>query len=43
VTIDSMRERVEHDLHYIRHWSIWSDVRILIKTVHHVIKRSNAY
>ncbi len=42
-TIDSMRARVEYDLQYIRNWSIWTDVRILFKTVHHVITRSNAY
>src|SRR5580658_576829 len=42
-TIDSMRERIEHDLHYIRHWSLWTDVRILFKTVHHVMTRSDAH
>lgn len=42
-TIDSMRGRIEHDLHYIRNWSLWTDVRILFKTVHHVMTRSDAH
>lgn len=42
-TVDTMRARIEYDLQYIRNWSIWTDMRILLKTVHHVIRRSNAY
>lgn len=29
----SLRKRIRHDLHYIRHWSVWLDVRILFNTV----------
>ncbi|WP_417530264.1 undecaprenyl-phosphate glucose phosphotransferase [Marinobacter lipolyticus] len=31
-TIDKMQKRVELDLDYINHWSLWLDLRILIKT-----------
>ena len=32
-TDDKMRARVEHDLNYIDHWSIWFDIKILVLTV----------
>jgi len=31
-TLDKMQKRVEMDLEYINHWSLWLDVKILIKT-----------
>lgn len=31
-TLDKMLRRVELDLEYINHWSLWLDVKILIKT-----------
>ncbi len=31
-TIDKMRARVELDLYYIEHWSIWFDLRIILQT-----------
>ncbi|KEF31631.1 Capsular polysaccharide biosynthesis protein [Marinobacter nitratireducens] len=31
-TLDKMQKRVELDLDYINHWSLWLDVKILIKT-----------
>lgn len=31
-TIDKMQQRVNQDLHYINHWSLWLDIKILIKT-----------
>ncbi|MCV6614108.1 MAG: undecaprenyl-phosphate glucose phosphotransferase, partial [Cellvibrionaceae bacterium] len=31
-TIDKMQERVEYDLAYINNWSLWLDLKILIKT-----------
>jgi Undecaprenyl-phosphate glucose phosphotransferase len=32
-TDDKMARRVDHDLYYIDNWSIWLDLRILLKTV----------
>ncbi len=41
-TIAKIQRRVEHDLFYIDNWSIWFDVRILIRTVWHVLRADNA-
>jgi len=41
--LDSMRKRIEFDLAYLRHWSLWLDLRILFKTVGVVWADSNAY
>ncbi|MEA3376036.1 MAG: exopolysaccharide biosynthesis polyprenyl glycosylphosphotransferase, partial [Chloroflexota bacterium] len=35
--------RVEDDLYYIRNWSVWLDVRILLMTVGAVIRGEGAY
>ena len=32
-TIEKMQRRIEHDLHYIEHWSLMLDVKILIMTL----------
>ena len=40
---EAMRARVEHDLYYIDHWSLWLDVKIIFKTVVSPKARSNAY
>ena len=29
-TLDKMAKRVEYDLHYIKHWSLWLDVKIIL-------------
>lgn len=39
----SLKKRVQYDLHYIRHWSLWLDLLILIRTPFHVFQRKNAY
>jgi lipopolysaccharide/colanic/teichoic acid biosynthesis glycosyltransferase len=42
-TIERAEKRIEFDLHYIEHWSIWFDLRILFLTAFAVIAGSNAY
>jgi putative colanic acid biosynthesis UDP-glucose lipid carrier transferase len=32
-TLHKMQKRVEFDLHYIRHWSLWLDIKIVILTI----------
>jgi putative colanic acid biosynthesis UDP-glucose lipid carrier transferase len=42
-TLEKMERRVELDHRYIREWSLWMDVKILIKTALVVFKQENAY
>ncbi|GLQ30292.1 undecaprenyl-phosphate glucose phosphotransferase [Litoribrevibacter albus] len=42
-TLEKMEKRIEHDLHYIHHWTIWWDVKIIIKTVFKGFTGKNAY
>jgi putative colanic acid biosynthesis UDP-glucose lipid carrier transferase len=39
-TVDKMRRRVEYDLDYLRHWSVWLDVKILFRTLRMITDRS---
>lgn len=39
----SYEERVRLDMHYIRNWTIWSDLQILWQTIPAVIKGRGAY
>jgi putative colanic acid biosynthesis UDP-glucose lipid carrier transferase len=32
-TIDKMDKRVQFDLYYIQHWSLWMDLQIVLRTV----------
>jgi putative colanic acid biosynthesis UDP-glucose lipid carrier transferase len=41
--LESMRKRIEYDLAYVRHWSLWLDFEILLKTVSTVWSDRNAY
>ncbi len=38
-----MERRVEFDLWYINNWSIWLDLRILLRTCLEVLRGANAY
>ena len=42
-TIDKMEARVQYDLDYIRKWSLWFDLLIIVKTVGVVLRRQNAH
>jgi Undecaprenyl-phosphate glucose phosphotransferase len=42
-TVDLMEKRVDLDLWYINNWSLWLDVKILIRTIAAVIGQKEAY
>ena len=42
-TVDKMEARIHFDHRYIREWSIWLDMKILLKTFMVVFSRQNAY
>lgn len=39
----SIKKRIEFDLYYVRHWTVWLDIEILIKTVFYGFFNKNAY
>jgi putative colanic acid biosysnthesis UDP-glucose lipid carrier transferase len=41
--VEKMSERVKYDLEYLRHWSPWLDVKIILKTVMVLIRDRNVY
>jgi Undecaprenyl-phosphate glucose phosphotransferase len=41
--IEKMQGRVEHDLYYLRNWSFWLDMRIVVATVVKGLVHRNAY
>ena len=41
--LPSMTKRIEYDLDYLRHWSVWLDFKILVHTVLIVFRTSSAY
>lgn len=42
-TLDKMEARIRYDLDYLRNWSLWLDLWIIVKTVKVVLKRENAH
>lgn len=42
-TLEKMTKRVEYDLHYIKHWSLWFDVKIIFLTIFKGFVNKNAY
>ena len=42
--VDSMVKRVNADIHYVRNWSFWLDVKIVVRTVGQILKgNENAF
>lgn len=41
--VENYEDRIALDLYYIRNWSLWLDVVILIKTIKNVVHRKGAY
>ncbi len=39
----SIEDRTLYDLHYVENWSLGLDIRILLMTIHHVLRGENAY
>lgn len=42
-TLDKMTKRIEYDLWYIKHWSFWLDVKIILLTIIYGFINKNAY
>ena len=42
-TLDKMKRRIEHDLHYIDNWSLLLDVKIILLMVTRGLFSENAY
>lgn len=42
-TLEKMRKRVEYDLYYIDHWSLWFDIKIILMTMLRGFTDRNAY
>jgi Undecaprenyl-phosphate glucose phosphotransferase len=43
IRIEQMRGRVERDLWYIDHWSLWLDFTIILRTVFEIVRGKAAY
>jgi lipopolysaccharide/colanic/teichoic acid biosynthesis glycosyltransferase len=39
----SYDERIRMDMHYIRHWDLWLDVKVLLQTPFKVLRKEGAY
>lgn len=42
-TLEKMQKRVEYDLYYIQHWSLWFDLKIIFFTFFRGFVHKNAY
>lgn len=42
-SLEKMKARIEYDLDYLRNWSLWLDLRIILRTIAVVVKDRNAY
>jgi putative colanic acid biosysnthesis UDP-glucose lipid carrier transferase len=42
-TVDSMKQRIDYDLDYLKRWSLGLDMHIIFKTIFRIFKDPNAY
>lgn len=42
-TLDKMEKRVQYDIEYIQNWSLWLDIKIILKTMTKGFSGENAY
>jgi len=42
-TLEDMERRIKYDIEYLRHWSIWLDIKILFLTVLRILGDKQAY
>jgi Undecaprenyl-phosphate glucose phosphotransferase len=42
-TLEKMQKRIEYDLYYIEHWSLWLDIKIILQTLVTGWAGKNAY
>jgi len=42
-TLEKMQSRVEYDLFYIENWSLWLDIKIIVRTIFSGFTSKNAY
>ena len=42
-TVEKMRRRIEYDIDYMNNWSVWLDLRILMRTIVLVFRDERAY
>jgi putative colanic acid biosynthesis UDP-glucose lipid carrier transferase len=42
-TLEKMRERIHCDIEYLRHWSLWLDLKIMMLTAFALLRGRNAY
>jgi Undecaprenyl-phosphate glucose phosphotransferase len=42
-TVEKLKRRVEHDIEYIENWSIWFDLKIILRTLMLVVYDPTAY
>ena len=42
-TLDKMQKRIDYDLQYIRNWSVWFDIKIILMTFFKGFSGKNVY
>ena len=41
--VEQMQDRIKFDLEYLRHWSLWFDFKIVLRTIGVVVSDDNAH